>query len=148
MKQVTAVTIDPDMLSTYPGYLTSQWNYTCLSITPVTAGTRHVINTPSSSYPRPPPPLFPIMDIFWGFHGWAHTLWCPTAASFKLLSQWPSTGWNEEEMTTTSETGSDIQYDAVNFFQNTPNRHPIVHLWGQAMGSHLWIQSLVYDLPL
>ena len=35
------------------------------------------------------------------------------------------------------------RYNAVNFLQNTHNRHPIARPWGRDMGCLLWIQTLI-----
>ena len=34
-------------------------------------------------------------------------------------------------------------YNAVNFLQNIPNRHPIAHLWGWGMRCLLWTKLLI-----
>ena len=39
-------------------------------------------------------------------------------------------------------------YNTVNFHQNHHNRHPIACPLGQDMGSLLWVQALIYVLPL
>ena len=40
------------------------------------------------------------------------------------------------------------RYDAVNFLQNSHNRHPIARPWGRGMGCLLWVWSLIYVLLL
>ena len=40
------------------------------------------------------------------------------------------------------------RYNAVNFLQNSHNRHPIPRPWGRGMGCLLWVWSLIYILLL
>ena len=56
-----------------------------------------------------------------------------TAAHFKA-GYLPYTVWCHDNM--------------VNFLPHFPNRHPIAHPQGRDMGYLLWVQSLIYVLPL
>ena len=38
-------------------------------------------------------------------------------------------------------------FNVISFLQNFHNRHPRAHPWRQAMECHLWVQTLIYDLP-
>ena len=37
-------------------------------------------------------------------------------------------------------------YNLINFHQNSWNRYPIAHPWGQGMGCILWVQNLIHLL--
>ena len=49
--------------------------------------------------------------------------------------------------TTKSKTTVRCRYNAVNFQQNSHNRHPITRPWGRGMGCLLWVESLVKFCP-
>ena len=71
--------------------------------------------------------------------------------------QYPTSGWSPEPELCTIFCVRNLhsctllytvrcRYNAVNFLQNPPKRHPIGHPLGRCMGCILWVQTLTYIL--